>query len=151
MLVSPGHIHVGDAQHTTARESSEFIRAYTHSSKKYRQSRAIDLRCELQFTIPRCGSLSILGVASCLLASLHLTSLRGRQCQLRDDAPTVARTTTRPSMTRQSFSRRVRRYPVSFGRRTLHRSAHPPRAPTTYPDNTKGSRTIYWSSPREPP
>ena len=44
---------------------------------------------------------------STLLASLHLTSVMIRQCQLRDDAPTVARTTTRPSMTRQRFSRHV--------------------------------------------
>eukprot|EP00964_Phaeocystis_antarctica_P088358 scaffold56224_cov63-Phaeocystis_antarctica.AAC.3 len=33
------------------------------------------------------------------------------QCELRDDTPTAARTTTRPSMVRQRFSRRVRRYP----------------------------------------
>ena len=61
-------------------------------------------------------------------------------CQLRDGTPTVARMTTRPSMIRQRFSRRVRRYPVSFGRRTLHRSAHPPRAPITNPDNTRANQ-----------
>eukprot|EP00964_Phaeocystis_antarctica_P052748 scaffold30909_cov63-Phaeocystis_antarctica.AAC.4 len=63
-----------------------------------------------------------------------------RQCELRDDTPTVARATTRSSMIRQRFSRRVRRYPVSFGRRTLRQSAHPPRAPTTNPDNTRANR-----------
>jgi len=35
------------------------------------------------------------------------TSVTGRQCQLSDGTPTVARTTTRPSMIRQRFSRRV--------------------------------------------
>ena len=72
--------------------------------------------------------------------SLLLIFVTERQCELRDDTPTVARTTTRSSMIRQRFSRRVRRYPVSFGRRTLRQSAHPPRAPTTNPDNTRANR-----------
>ena len=83
---------------------------------------------------------SVFSAAQVLLASLHLTSVVIHQCQLRDYAPTVARTTTRPSMIRQRFSRRVRRYPVSFGRRILRRSAHPPRSPTTNPDNTRATR-----------
>ena len=61
------------------------------------------------------------------------TSVTGRQCQLSDGTPTVARTTTRPSTVRQRFSRRVRRYPVSLGRRTLRRPAHPSGAPATNP------------------
>ena len=54
-------------------------------------------------------------------------------CQLRDDAPTVARATMRPGVVRQPFSRRVRRYPVSLVRRTLHKAAHPPERPPHIP------------------
>ena len=61
------------------------------------------------------------------LTRLGLSHLRGAaMCQLRDDAPTVARATIRPGVVRQPFSWRVRRYPVSLVRRTLHKAAHPP-------------------------
>jgi hypothetical protein len=49
------------------------------------------------------------------LTRLGLSHLRGAaMCQLRDDAPTVARATMRPGVVRQPFSWRVRRYPVSL-------------------------------------
>ena len=54
-------------------------------------------------------------------------------CQLRDDAPTVARATIRPGVVRQPFSWRVRRYPVSLVRRTLHKAAHTPTRPPHIP------------------
>ena len=76
------------------------------------------------------------------------TSVTGRQCQLSDGTPTVARTTTRPSMIRQRFSRRVRRYPVSLERRTLRRPAHPPGAPATNPEHTGAARCSRRPPPR---
>jgi hypothetical protein len=54
-------------------------------------------------------------------------------CELRDDAPTVARATMRPGVVRPPFSWRVRRYPVSLVRRTLHKAAHPPERPPHIP------------------
>ena len=82
-----------------------------------------------------CATLSQNGSLRSLLV-MHLTSERGRQCELRDGTPTVARTTTRPSTVGQRFSRRVRRYLVSLGRRTLRRPAHPSGAPATNPEHT---------------
>eukprot|EP00964_Phaeocystis_antarctica_P128237 scaffold91994_cov63-Phaeocystis_antarctica.AAC.3 len=40
--------------------------------------------------------------------------------------------------------------PVSFGRRILRRSAHPPRAPTTNPDNNKTTRRARSPATRHP-
>ena len=76
---------------------------------------------------------------------MHLTSERGRGCELRDGTPTVARTTTRPSTVGQRFSRRVRWYPVSLGRRTLRRPAHS--------SGACHEPRAHWSSPvlAEPP